>query len=335
MSAKRATRRGVSLKSGLIRLVWFALLAALLWWALRNVPLGEIWASLRQLTLWQLLALLALNAGIIVLITMRWWLIVRAESSSVPIWPLVGYRLAAFGLSYFTFGPQVGGEPLQVLFLQKHYGLTFARATAAVIVDKLVEFLTNFLFLGLGLYAVFRVGILSGNETRTTLALIPLLALLCWPVIHLLLLYNRRFPLSAILGRLHSRFGNARWMRLIMVAERLAASFCRRHPKMLLASLGVSLLSWMGMAFEYAIMVACLHISLDFWHVFAGMTAMQLAFLLPLPGGLGALEASQVFVVTAFGFPAAMGISLSLLIRARDLLNGGAGLLMAGTIFER
>ena len=68
----------------------------------------------------------------------------------VPFLPLVGYRLSAFGLSYFTPGPQVGGEPLQIIYLQKNYGLTYARATAAVIMDKLLEFLVNFLLLAVG-----------------------------------------------------------------------------------------------------------------------------------------------------------------------------------------
>jgi uncharacterized membrane protein YbhN (UPF0104 family) len=45
---------------------------------------------------------------------------------------------------------------------------------------------------------------------------------------------------------------------------------------------------------------------------------------------LGALEASQVFVLGAFGVSAVSAIGVTLLIRARDLLIGGVGLLIAG-----
>lgn len=62
----------------------------------------------------------------------------------------------------------------------------------------------------------------------------------------------------------------------------------------------------------------------------AALTAALFAFLTPLPGGLGALEAGQVYVMTAFGHTAAIGIGISLLMRARDALNGGLGLLLAG-----
>jgi len=78
----------------------------------------------------------------------------------VPYFPLLAVRVAVFGVSYFTLGPQIGGEPLQVLALQRKYGLTYTRATASVLMDKLLEFLVNFLLLAVGLTAVFQAGIL-------------------------------------------------------------------------------------------------------------------------------------------------------------------------------
>ena len=312
-----------------IRLGWLALLGALLWLALKNAPLADIWASLRQLTLWQLLIILVLDVIAFVLVTMRWWIVVRAKSSRVPLFPLIGYRMAAFALSYFTPGPQVGGEPLQVLYLQKNYGLGFARATSAVIVDKLLEFFTNFLFLAFGLYAISRVGIFSENGMQAMLSAIPLVALLLWPPIHLVLLYQKRFPLSALLQWIERRFGRRDWMRLLVISERMAGSFCRRHLGALLLSLMVSLLSWLVMAYEYSLMARFLNISLDFWQVLAALTALQLAFMLPMPAGLGAMELGQVLVMRGMGLPDALGISLSLLMRGRDLFNGGIGLLIA------
>ena len=56
------------------------------------------------------------------------------------------------------------------------------------------------------------------------------------------------------------------------------------------------------------------------------MTATRLAFLTPLPGGLGALEAGQVLAMQTIGLDPALGISVSLLIRARDLAFGLAGM---------
>lgn len=60
----------------------------------------------------------------------------------------------------------------------------------------------------------------------------------------------------------------------------------------------------------------------------AGLTAARVAFLLPMPGGLGALEASQVLAVSALGHSPAAGAALARVIRARDLIFGGIGLII-------
>jgi uncharacterized membrane protein YbhN (UPF0104 family) len=57
----------------------------------------------------------------------------------------------------------------------------------------------------------------------------------------------------------------------------------------------------------------------------SALTAARLAFLTPLPSGLGALEASQVLAMQALGLEPTFGISISLLIRLRDILFGMVG----------
>jgi hypothetical protein len=242
----------------------------------------------------------------------------------------VKYRLAVFGLSYFTPGPQVGGEPLQVFYLQRNHGITFARATAAVIMDKLLEFLANFILIGAGLTAAVRVGMISQNGTQALGSLIPMAAILIWPVIHLILLYHGQYPISSLLRAAAFLIGNPNWVRLIIVSERMAASFTRRKLPALLGALCFSMIAWTGMAVEYFLMAAFLKANLSFEQILAALTAGLLAFLMPLPGGLGALEASQVYAMTSMGYAPAIGVSLSLIMRARDVLNGGIGLLLAG-----
>ena len=301
----------------------YSILGLLLWWALRNVPF-------KQLRGWQIIALLLINATVIALMAARWWIIVRADNHRVPFLPLVGYRLSAFGVSYFTPGPQVGGEPLQIIYMQKNYGLTYARATSAVIMDKLLEFLVNFLLLAVGAWAVFRVGLIPDNGGKPSLSLIGLGLLLIWPLVHIILLYHGRYPVSVVLRWQHFIPQQTKLVRLIIVSERMAASFCNRHLRAMLAAIVVSVLSVAGIVAEYILMVNFLGMQLSAIQVFAALTALQLAFLMPLPGGLGALEASQVFALGVFGQPASAAISLVLLQRARDILNGGLGLLLAG-----
>jgi uncharacterized protein (TIRG00374 family) len=320
-----------SAKKWLMSLLVLALLGFLLWWVVRNAPLAEIWAAISGLQLWEIAVLLAANTILYALVTLRWWLIVRADAKHIPYLPLLGVRVSVFGVSYFTLGPQVGGEPLQVLFLQRKYGLTYTRATASVLMDKILEFLIDFILLALGLTAVFRAGVLTESTSSFSWELIGLLLLVTWPPTHIVLLYHRKYPLTALLRAIPFIPKNAKTTRFVRAAEWLAGNFCRRHLPNLLGALGVSILAGAGMIGEYALMANFLGIHLSFWKSVAAWAAGWMAFLMPLPGALGALEASQVFVLGRFGIRNAVAISLVLLMRGRDLLIGGLGLLMAGT----
>ena len=328
------TRRVNSLLRSLRFLVIYLILGLFLYLALRNAPLAEIWNTLERIQLSQIGILLLINAVVISCITARWWIILRAENPSLPFLPLVGYRLSVFGLSYFTLGPQMGGEPLQVIYLQRNHGLTFARAASAVIIDKLLEFLVNFLLIGIGAWAIVRVGLFSDNGVRLTWSLIGLAGLLIMPLAYLILLYSGKLPISRILVKQHFIQPKNRIVRMSIVAEHMASSFCRKHLRAMFLSFGISVLAMVGIALEYYLLAHFLEMRINVVQIFAALTSMQISFLMPLPGGLGAFEASQVFVLGAFGQSASAAISLTLLMRARDILNGGIGLLLAGRGFK-
>jgi glycosyltransferase 2 family protein len=315
-----------------MRVVLVLVLSAFFYFALRNAPLIDIWKTLRGLHLWQLAVLVGLNSLIYVLITARWWFIVRAENKKIPFFPLIGVRISVFAISYFTAGPQIGGEPLQVLYLRRNHGLTYTRATASVVTDKLLEFLANFIMLVFGLTAIFHSGFLPEKTGLPIPILIGLGFLVLWPLVHLLLLYNRHYPLSALLHNLPQQ---GKFVRFTRACEHLAGQFCQRHPRALIAAILVSLIASVATVSEYALITSFLNVGLPFWQTATAWTAGWLSFLVPLPGGLGALEASQVYALGFFGISAASALSVTLLMRGRDLVIGGLGLLLAGYAARR
>lgn len=310
-------------------------LAGLLYFALHEAPVEEIWRVLSTLRAWQLLLLLGVNAIIYALVTARWWIVVQAEKPLVRYLPLIAVRLSVFAISYFTLGPQVGGEPLQILYLHRKYGVSLARAAASVVMDKLFELLGNFVLLCFGVIAVFHSGILSGVSEASKLVLLGLGSIVAWPLIHILLLYNRIYPVSAFLRLLGPRITAHKAVRFTRASEHLAGQFCQRHPRAMLGGLLMSLLAAAATVSEYALITSFLRISLPFWKVITAWTTGWLAFLMPLPGGMGALEAGQVSVLGLFGISAATAISVVLVMRGRDLFLGGLGLLLAGNSARR
>src|SRR5215208_7989662 len=202
--------------------VIYPILIPLLYFALRNAPLAEIWVTISRLTSLQVLSLVVLNIGIYLLITLRWWIILRAGNRTIPFLPLVLVRVAVFGISYFTLGPQVGGEPLQVLYLQRKYGMTYTRATSTVIMDKLLEFLANFFLLVIGLTAIVQAGILSTDASKPLMSLLPMAVILLWPFLHITLMIRGIYPIVSVLRLAFSKRVIPKWIRFIIAAERMA-----------------------------------------------------------------------------------------------------------------
>jgi len=310
-----------------------ALLATilLLYWAFHDVPLLEILGAVRRLRLWQLALIAGLNIVFHLLIGLRWWVVTHSDVAQSRLLEMAAIRIAGFALSYLTPGPQLGGEPLLVLYLRRR-GASLARATATVIMDKLLELLTNFVFLMLGGLLVMRTELpgLMGAISPVALAVIGLL--LTWPAIHVLLLWRGHHPASAVIQCLGISTAFRSLARGLRASEYLAGRFCRRRPRSLLAGIGFSLLAGAVVVMEYDLITSFLGMGLTLREIVAAWMAGWLSFVIPVPGALGALETSQVLALGAFGVPAASALALALVLRARDLAFSGLGLVFAARI---
>jgi uncharacterized protein (TIRG00374 family) len=310
----------------------FLAIGGLLIFALHRVSIPAIWRVLQVLRPWQILLVLAMDGLVYLFMSARWWLIVHAEDIQAPFTPMIAVRLAAFGVSYFTLGPQVGGEPLQVLYLRRVLGSTFPRATAGVVLDKLLELLANFVFLMLGIWALISAGVLHAGGSVSGASLAAVFVVGTWPIFHIALLRSGHYPVSSALGAAPWIPPNGRLARYVRASERLAGKFCQRHAPVLAAAIAASLMACASAVIEYALITSFLGVRLQYWQTIAAWTAGWLSFLVPLPGGLGALEASQVLALGLFGVPPAVALAVTTVIRARDVLFGGLGLAFAALL---
>lgn len=341
---RNLTRRRPPVGSFAPRLFWLALALALLWLTLRAVNLAEVWDYLRHLQPGQLLLLLAVNVAVLATFSARWWLLLYAQGYALPYHNLIAYRLATFAVSYFTPGPHFGGEPLQVYLVTARHKVPVSVSIAAVVLDKVLEMLANFTFLTLGVLFVLRLQVLPGVSDEQMLA--ASLLLLSLPIMVLVALWLGWHPLSTVLGwidrgwqRVAGRRGRnpsalteSAFYRTVRQSEEQSTLLCRQHPFILLLALGASALSWAAIVAEFWFMTGVLGLGLTLPEAVAALLAARVAILLPLPAALGALEASQALAMRALGQSPAAGVSLSLLIRGRDVFLGVVGLLLAGAM---
>lgn len=311
--------------------IWL-LIAFLLYWAVRNVQWSAVFSILTRLRLYHVLILVAVNMLVLFTFVGRWWLLLYSQQYRVSPLLLLRYWLIGFAFSYLIPGPQMGGGIFQVYFLQHHHDISPGLATASVTTSKVLERLGNLLFLALGFYTFTHFRILSGSEEERLVWLVIGIALL--PFGYLAAIWNGRQPLTALFHHLPTkwqqppRFKKA--AKFVATTESKIMQLCRQAPLVLVAGLGLTLLSWGFVLFETWLALTFLELHVHPLDVVAIVVAVQLAFLVPVPVGLGSVEAALVAIFQTLGFDASQAISLGLLVRVRDMAVAGLGLWLGG-----
>lgn len=321
-------------KKGLTFALW-VLVILLFWWAWRDVSLVALIAVFQQLPLSSFLFLFLVNAIILLLFSSRWWLIVRALGYDIPYLALSNYRLASFGVSYFTPGPQFGGEPLQVYLLKKRHDIPTETALASVSLDKILELLANFTFLALGILIVIWQGLFF-NEVAGLLIFISA-GMVVFLLVYLVTMLLGRTPFAWLFAKLsllrHDLPFLNKIRQVLLDVESQIGQFCREKPVVILQATVLSALIWLAMLGEYTLALRFFGLQTGLLNVLAIIVFARLAFLTPLPGGLGALEAGQVYAMQSLGFDPILGVSISLFIRVRDSFFGLLGLWL-GSVYN-
>ncbi len=252
------------MKPGKFRWLWrillIGLLLVLLVWAVKDVSFQETWQIISHLQAWQILALIALNCFIILLFSSRWWMLLRAYNQKIRFLNLVGYRQAAFSISYFTPGTQFGGEPFQVHLVQSRQGVSMPTAVASVTLDKLFELAGNFTFLALGALLVIVYGLLDGLP-QAPIALAATVMLLV-PILYLLAVARYKQPATRLAAWVACRWPHStsivRIQAIVTSSEDEIQCILREQPSLILIIALLSGLTWGAVLAEYWLMIAFL-----------------------------------------------------------------------------
>ncbi len=312
----------------------------MLWLTLKNIRLADVWMHLRLLSTEGFILLLGANLLMAWAMNLRWWLILRTLGAPVPYLRLMIYRTAGNAVSYATPGPQFGGEPLLVYVLRRYHRLTTDTAIASVTLDRLVEIVANFTFIfsaaSVVLPLVFR------GRLPTPFALLPVGLVLAIALTYLAAILLGMTPLGALIRAARDRqrspvnpsaSGLTAVLLGLSAVEEKAARAVGRRPWLMTGLFLFALIHWGCLVGEVWLIYFCLGTSLAGSELILMVAVGRLAFLSPMPAGLGALEASQVLMLSLLGHHPAVGLATCAVIRARDLIFTGAGLgLTAGLL---
>jgi uncharacterized protein (TIRG00374 family) len=149
------------------------------------------------------------------------------------------------------------------------------------------------------------------------------------------------FQVTGTLGKLCSWFSKkTRRPKLIEAFKQLGhlselfSSFYKEHPARVVKAIILAFLGWvLGLGEMYATLYF-LGFSVSFYELWIIEVLAQLvkigSFMIPL--SLGAQEGGLILIFTALGYPANLGLTVSLVRRLRELFWVGLGLSLGGKI---
>ncbi len=296
-------------------------------WALRQLPFAEIAHSIQALTFYDCLLWLALNLLILFIAALRWQALARSLGAGIQLHQLMQIRQAGSAVNFLTPGPQFGGEPLQVLWLHRVFKLPLQQAVLVLGLDRFCETAINLLVL-LALALLLGLTTFATQNWLQIVLMLALVLMVLTAAAALVLLQPRwlttRFEAMAARFNQYPKLSriNNHWQQS---SQLLRQAFSSGRSNMLWALL-LSLALWAALMAELVLILHFLGLSFSPDEFALMLVSMRLSMLLPLPGGIGSVEAALLWSFRLLHLPATAAMGMIALTRLRDVVVLSSGL---------
>lgn len=301
--------------------IFFLLLGiGLFSYSVYHAGIGNIINVIKEFSLVKFLILVGLSFLNFYLYSLRWELIVKAifpekkVKSSTFFWD----RMAGYALSYVTPSAQLGGEPLRIMLLEEA-GIPRKVGVSSTIIDKALEISALIVFISVGiLVAIFDQRLDYTSKGVLGIVALIMMFLVFW--FYFTSIKNIGF-FSSIFRALHLR----KIKRISHLESKLSEfekemnKFYKEHPKVLYRLLVISAFTLAFLLVEHFIVAWFMGVRLTFLQVFLASTIPYIAYMMPIPGGFGALEGGHAAVFAILGVPI-NAVAFVFIIRLRDFI---------------
>lgn len=279
---------------------------------------AEILSSLREITIWQFLAIFILRLAFGILGAIKWRIILEFYQYSVSFWKLYLFKLASFAVEYFTQVTVVGGQVTGVVLLRGERVPTRVGVAVMVVDSVTTSFVTMTVsFVATTAFLLTRFS----NGPVTTLVLLTFLILLLFL---LAFLFALRIEPS-----IKEKKKVSFWERTALALRDLVLAFSdffKNNKRGVGVLLAVSLLGHAGVLLEIFLILLFLGNVVGILEPAIIETGYTFAFLTPISQALGTAEAAGAYTLSLLGYSAALGVGLTLILRVRHLLLGFLGI---------
>jgi uncharacterized protein (TIRG00374 family) len=290
--------------------------AVLLWWALRNLQIEDVWLALQGAEYWWLLPGVAVYMLGVWARTWRWHYLLRPlkRVSIRTMFPIV-----AIGYMGNNIYPARAGELLRAYVLRKREGVPISASFATIIIERAFDGIVMLAFVFLNLPELASLTGESGfiGDIRS-LALVGAGVFFLAVLVFLLMAI---FPQQSIniVNRIINRFIPHRFRgTLHSLVERFHAGLASlRSPKDVLMVLVTSVIIWLFETWKYWFVMHAFSFSVSFFALMLMNGIVNLATTIPsAPGYIGTFDAPGIKVLEAYGVPGAVAAGYTLVLHA-------------------
>lgn len=265
----------------------------------------------------------------------RWWLGARAFGVDAPFSRFLQARLAGDAIGALLPTGKIAGDPLRIALL-RNAGESVTIPTASVALDRFMEWIGN-IFCAIGCVSVFALSRASAATEATAWFMFGMVAVLAMLVAPLTMLRWGWRPFQPVhrLGRELESARLRRWHALLYDTETQLIELFRRHPRVFTAGTLGSLVIEVVILAEYQLLLSAFGIHLGWPTLMMVVVTGGMARVVPIPAGLGALEASQIGLLAVASGDAGLGFVVGIILRLHEAfwgIVGFGGLAMRGGV---
>jgi glycosyltransferase 2 family protein len=313
--------------------ILFSVGSLLFAYVIHQTGVGAIWSTVSQMSALNCSLYLLLGLSIFGLYALRWKIILNCHGHKVGFIKIFLHRLAAYGVSYIT-PAQLGGDPVRIYLLSESENINLRDSTASVITDKLFELTALVIFITAGVvYLAFTNLVSNGTQWLLYGVMAGFIALLYYAykkvadgtgffrsIFKLLHLHKikKLQHLESKIERTENR-----------IADFLNHTYHRRTTIPMISILSLTIVSFSIL--EHWLLASFLGINLTFTQAFLVSTIPLVAYILPLPLGIGVFEGAHVGLFALLGYSPATALAIVLGIRTKDLIASLIGFIYASS----
>ncbi len=309
---------------------WFRFLGILIGLSIAGYLLHQVgWMAIRntlEVLGWGYVLVLVYPVSWILLNTAGWRTAIRLPFAQISLFHLAAIRVAGETFNSLLPSGYVGGEPLKAKLLGK--SMPVPEAMSSVLVAKSAQSVGLVLFVVLGL----TFGRVTGPSPLRQPATLAAVFLLAGGIATFTILLTRRSFSRA--GFTLYRLTRLSWLekqqeKLKALDESIGA-FYREGKSRFFESVLWHSVGWLAGALEVALIFYLLGNPIDWRQAWFIGAMAQLASVIGLlvPAGIGLYEGGHYMAAGLLGLPPALGLSVGLVRRMREIAWDGVGLIL-------